>query len=343
MIQKMIRCFVTLFIFNLFSFSAHAQSGAAVWICVVVTPIGEQPYVLEFRNTNIVGMIVPQQSTVIVFGNVDVATYGYTTDNSNGNYIFPSTTPSQTGNASIQSRALLSEETMAGCTTLTSETLATRSVTINPLDAFVITRVGFANYNLNNLLGVVSFYFAPPAPAFQLIQMSDINLSVRFMSLVEEVTDYTIIANKPIEVSNLFTIEVPSNSVEEVRYIQPTYIYDYFIYTLDDLNDVVTLMNDVVRVYPNSGRESQYYQGDILSIDFLTTNPPEPRFEPPCNAIVPLIGAGESFEFLVPDTNQLSYLSSAGYVGFDTMGNLLVTVGAGNRIVTRPWLVRCQS
>ncbi len=247
--------------------------------CVYIEPKIEGDggkYSIEFRNTDVVGLILPADAEVIIYGNIEMGSYKFRTEAETGSYKVTEELDTYTARALDASNNNIPSE----CPNVDpATTLATRPFDVLPSDLVIITQTGRGNYDLNTLLGVASFHFAPPLPGFQIVQLKGQFIEFSLPYLSEPITDFTAIANKTgVNLVSLRTIQTPDSPVEVIRYIEPAYDYRTFINTLAAPQDAIELLKRInAQIYPVSGRVSQYHQGDFIRLDMGNANPPDPR------------------------------------------------------------------
>lgn len=348
--SRMFQLAIVVFIAGLFWIPAQtqdAQENALFHICIA--PIGtegvtEEPYLITFRNTDLVGFIISEAAADIVVysaSNFTAATYPITHDSETG--IYRRNSEGERHNAKDQ---LINARI---CSTsypeiITADLLGIEPISVTP-EQIVVVEVGGANrIETQDFLGGFALHFFSNnlrhQKDFQIIQMDEeaAVIEMSFPFLEATTTRFALTANKPVFARRSFVDDdtVFSASCPSDRRLIYRKVLD------GEETDLFEMMEDGhFQIYPLRGLVTDYPQGGFLQINME----PERELRAPEfteGATIRSIIEDENFDYsLLSNPNERAGdLDRAQVVRVDE-GQLIVNaIGSSTEvIVMQPWLV----
>jgi hypothetical protein len=328
-------------------FDPTVQNTILVCIAPQDPSVGE-PYLLVFRNASALGIIVPDNSNVIIYSAFPLwaAEYTITSDAVSGGYRPDTYIATVSAENNIPSPRLCGN--YEGY--ITSDLRSTIPLPVSANHAVLIQQRGNDKLANPQFLGSFAFQFQPVnnqfAARFQVIQLDGGNIDVNLPFYNEQVP-YVLIANKNVSVRRSFADAPDDFSSRSFANDRSDFVREL---ALDNLNLFDIMRNDLVRLYPLQGIQAEYAPGGYIRIEMA----PEPASRQPEFAIGTTIRSIDDdtidyIAFAEPTVGgslrsnelpQVLRIESQGQFA----GQLIVRYADGAEIVVESWLVEvCTS
>jgi hypothetical protein len=302
----------------------------------------EQPsnaYVLQFRNTEQVGVVLPVDSRVVVYSTLEliVETYGIRTDATTGAYKIagdqPTVTSSTTKLNNFNSRQVAGYEFLQNLTQ--SGLLATRPFEI--LGGSEMIAIG-ENGGFSSVIiqGTMSFNLQPDLAAFQVVQLGDEDIELGLPALTAP-TPFILLSNRDFTLTDKIQVD----GVEVLGPVNTSYARNILNQLLNyEEPELFNIMRaSQVRIHPFHGLTAVYTPGRFLLL--VMNKQPSPRLFQAGQTITPLIGSSPAYYDSASGRNgNLNDGDVLTVISVDDEGRLYATSGkVGQGAEIEAWLV----
>jgi hypothetical protein len=336
---------ILIFLASLFCISAQTQDAERlVYVCVDPTDTDAAPYLITFRNTDIVGLIPSENAEIAVYSSANLALGIYSIQPDAQTGIYRRKTLISLSHATSEALG----ERACGENypdTILPALLGTEPSDVSP-DRIAIISVGNSTSGIETqeFLGAVAIHFFPEnelyRKSFQIIQMHPtapaIEMSFPFLP-TDTTTPFAITSNKTVSVKRSFADDdtiFSSACPSDGRSI--------FMKVLRGANiDLFQMMEEeFFHVYPQYGLVTDYPAQGFIQIDIApAVAPREPEFKEG-DTIQSINGQDFLYATLDNPLERAGILNRAQVVRIDEEGRLIVQFNQGPELVVmQPWLI----
>lgn len=308
---------------------------------VCVNPDNRNAYLIPFRGNNLFGLVIAENATIVVYSinTVSVTIFPITPDVATGGYI-PGRWIAVSLTTNDARRADLCRTSLRALNIDPENLLVTIPLPVSVNHMIQIQTGTDNNFVSPNIRGVVAFKFQQDVADFQYLQLNStrmVQMSFPFLD-PDETLSYLVVTNRqPVNISDVFDDGTVGEAI-------PTEAREIFTTRLNNagLNLFTIMSNANMRIYPRSGRRTDYVYGTYIQLDMGSSTSQQRDF-PEGYRITRIDGEPRfnSINVANPNIREPHVTSRSIIVRIDN-GRLIVTAGGtGSQelFVEESWLV----